>query len=53
MRRRAAQLAKLHAIHKAQHTYPVSVDFDPPFTLMTHLAGSGDLQVRQPWMTPA
>lgn len=26
--------------------YPVSVPFDPPFTVMTHLTGQGDRQVK-------
>ena len=32
-----------------QGLYPVSMEWDPPFTMMVDLIGHGDLQVRQFW----
>jgi hypothetical protein len=45
-RRRA--MVWLHApsdVEKSRLLYPVSVPFNPPFTVMTHLKGQGDRQV--------
>ncbi len=33
--------------------FPVSASFNPPFTVMTHLVGQGDMQVRLPAQTPS
>lgn len=45
-RRRQAVVAEEPITPSVLRLFPVSAAFNPPFTMMTHLIGQGDMQVR-------